>query len=278
MKKLISVLGIFILIVLIAACSGPRIVCNKPYIRVGTECCLDYNSNAVCDKDESMIPDLVAAGSAIDVLDKGSADPEPEKELEPEEEEKADPATDIMIDNVYWNTINIEKDTEAELTIEFKNRGTVTINNFDYIVKIYKGTKIWKEDTYEHSEPIAPDEKYKVKDITYTFDEEGTFKAKIYLEGSTESKETSKIYVKKSQTEEDSEDEDDDDESPGLHCSDTDDGRNFIERGTCKDSYGTYTDTCERENLLSEYYCEPVDQECHVAIEVCNCQSGKCIS
>jgi len=29
------------------------IVCNKPYIRVGAECCLDQNSNAICDRDEA---------------------------------------------------------------------------------------------------------------------------------------------------------------------------------------------------------------------------------
>jgi hypothetical protein len=28
------------------------IVCNKPYIRKGTECCLDLNTNAICDYDE----------------------------------------------------------------------------------------------------------------------------------------------------------------------------------------------------------------------------------
>jgi len=30
-----------------------NIVCNKPYIRVGTSCCLDQNENKICDKDES---------------------------------------------------------------------------------------------------------------------------------------------------------------------------------------------------------------------------------
>lgn len=29
-----------------------NIVCNKPYIRVETNCCLDQNSNKICDKDE----------------------------------------------------------------------------------------------------------------------------------------------------------------------------------------------------------------------------------
>ena len=30
----------------------PGLVCNSPYIQVGAECCLDANSNKICDKDE----------------------------------------------------------------------------------------------------------------------------------------------------------------------------------------------------------------------------------
>lgn len=29
-----------------------KVVCNPPYIIVGTDCCLDQNSNSICDKDE----------------------------------------------------------------------------------------------------------------------------------------------------------------------------------------------------------------------------------
>ncbi len=34
------------------------IVCNKPYIRHGYECCLDQNSNNICDKDEIEIKEI----------------------------------------------------------------------------------------------------------------------------------------------------------------------------------------------------------------------------
>lgn len=34
-----------------------NVVCNKPYIQIGTECCLDNNNNSVCDKDESISQD-----------------------------------------------------------------------------------------------------------------------------------------------------------------------------------------------------------------------------
>lgn len=32
--------------------SDKAVVCNKPYIRVGMECCLDQNDNKICDRDE----------------------------------------------------------------------------------------------------------------------------------------------------------------------------------------------------------------------------------
>ncbi len=36
-----------------AAPSQNNLVCNKPYIQVGTGCCLDNNGNGICDKDEA---------------------------------------------------------------------------------------------------------------------------------------------------------------------------------------------------------------------------------
>lgn len=33
--------------------TNQEVVCNSPYIRFGTACCLDKNSNSICDDDES---------------------------------------------------------------------------------------------------------------------------------------------------------------------------------------------------------------------------------
>lgn len=35
--------------------SDKAVVCNEPYIRFGTSCCLDNNNNSICDEDESLI-------------------------------------------------------------------------------------------------------------------------------------------------------------------------------------------------------------------------------
>jgi len=51
MKKMLLVF--LILIISLAGCSQ-QITCNKPYIPVGNECCLDQNNNSICDNDETV--------------------------------------------------------------------------------------------------------------------------------------------------------------------------------------------------------------------------------
>ncbi|MFH1210323.1 MAG: hypothetical protein V1645_00220 [archaeon] len=65
MKRVLSGLFIFGLVLsvfLLSGCqaetpTGNATVCNKPYILVGTSCCLDANDNSVCDKDEIQAPE-----------------------------------------------------------------------------------------------------------------------------------------------------------------------------------------------------------------------------
>ncbi len=60
MKKIIIGLLILSILVLSGCYQAPdqatgqvvKVVCNKPYILVGSSCCLDTNDNRICDKDE----------------------------------------------------------------------------------------------------------------------------------------------------------------------------------------------------------------------------------
>jgi hypothetical protein len=56
MMKEITILAV-LLIVLVSGCVDNAnqlgVICNDPYIQKGTECCLDTNSNSICDSDES---------------------------------------------------------------------------------------------------------------------------------------------------------------------------------------------------------------------------------
>ena len=54
-RGLVICLFIISLLVFITACDGSKnITCNKPYIKVGTACCLDQNDNGICDSDETV--------------------------------------------------------------------------------------------------------------------------------------------------------------------------------------------------------------------------------
>ena len=46
------VLAILCIFILTACSEETKFVCNDPYIQVGAECCLDQDSNNICDKDE----------------------------------------------------------------------------------------------------------------------------------------------------------------------------------------------------------------------------------
>lgn len=50
---LIAVAVMGVIIVLNLNITSQKVVCNKPYILVGTSCCLDQNGNSICDKDET---------------------------------------------------------------------------------------------------------------------------------------------------------------------------------------------------------------------------------
>jgi hypothetical protein len=45
-----------VLLILLLGCLQNETVCNKPYIHIGDNCCLDYNEDNICDKYELTIP------------------------------------------------------------------------------------------------------------------------------------------------------------------------------------------------------------------------------
>jgi len=49
----ILILGSFLIFIIILVSCTNKPTCNKPYILVGNECCLDKDDNGICDKDET---------------------------------------------------------------------------------------------------------------------------------------------------------------------------------------------------------------------------------
>lgn len=52
MKKVIVVVLVLVSFLLISCSSGVK--CNPPYLQVGTSCCLDSDSNSICDNEEKI--------------------------------------------------------------------------------------------------------------------------------------------------------------------------------------------------------------------------------
>lgn len=68
MRKII-ILNIFLFISLLflIGCTQ-KVICNEPYILVGTDCCLDKNINTICDKDESVPEEILSSDCENPVL------------------------------------------------------------------------------------------------------------------------------------------------------------------------------------------------------------------
>lgn len=49
-KLMVGLIAIFSIV--LSSCTSQEVTCNSPYFKVGTSCCLDQNSNNICDKDE----------------------------------------------------------------------------------------------------------------------------------------------------------------------------------------------------------------------------------
>jgi len=54
-KKYLVLILLSIIIILSSCSTKTDFVCNKPHIQIGTDCCLDYNHNSICDKDETAL-------------------------------------------------------------------------------------------------------------------------------------------------------------------------------------------------------------------------------
>lgn len=51
---LLIIIVCLLVVIAILKITSQKVVCNKPYIIVGTSCCLDQNDNSICDKDENI--------------------------------------------------------------------------------------------------------------------------------------------------------------------------------------------------------------------------------
>lgn len=140
MKKttIITTALLLIAVLILSGCksgaTGGAVVCSKPYLLVGNDCCLDKNDNQVCDKDE-VTEELKP--EPVDVVE------EPTKELPAEEPKigapKELPAEEYTI--TLGDSIQFEGKTVTLVGVENTPLPIKGIYNIDGVEREVYGTK-----------------------------------------------------------------------------------------------------------------------------------------
>ncbi|MFC1742123.1 hypothetical protein ACFL3V_06315 [Nanoarchaeota archaeon] len=123
MEKRHVIIGILVISLFLLGCSAqktPDLVCNKPYIRYGNGCCMDQNSNNICDDDDDGFFEPEYVGGT----------PIPKETVTYEEEDDYDPSEfveeDSVVDEVVSEPVVVEV-PEEEVVVE---EVTVTKSKF----------------------------------------------------------------------------------------------------------------------------------------------------
>jgi hypothetical protein len=122
MKKLLLFIPIIILAVSLIGCAQQQsLVCNKPYIQVGTECCVDENDNRVCDRDETQSAQQQINQPATGIMYYGI-------DVSPSISEQ-----DLCINYIKLEVVDSYCNDDNSMRIKIKNTGLVPIES----IKIY---------------------------------------------------------------------------------------------------------------------------------------------
>jgi len=115
MKKIIIAMLVLIVLAL-SGCgggiTGGAVICNKPYLLVGDDCCLDKDDNTVCDKDEIPVT--------------------PAEEVEPPKE--------AVVEEVVEELVEVEAEPVVEEVEEEETLGEFLVKKGDVIT--FEGKKI----------------------------------------------------------------------------------------------------------------------------------------
>lgn len=115
MKSKLFILLALVVFLVGCATQSAQTVCNKPYILVGNDCCLDKDDNSICDKDEQQ------------KVETSEVKETPKSEIETKEvEEETTTLTieDLQADmgNVITETIVLTKDPELDYAQVYSNK------------------------------------------------------------------------------------------------------------------------------------------------------------
>lgn len=136
MNKLYTLILIFGLILVSGCTQKEEITCNPPYIKVGTECCLDVNSNNICDSDEK--PTTTETITTTTSQRVGNLDVKKEFFVECKKSSKNQGWCSIQTDGnknevtINTSSLGAQENNFAEIATWIYNRGSSDIINISY--------------------------------------------------------------------------------------------------------------------------------------------------
>lgn len=193
--------------------------------------------------------------------------------------------------SIYSNKLYPKLDEEIELKFEVINDGIADIiNPISYKIEVLRDGIYVLQKENSSDVKVLKKKTETLEELDLKLIEYGTYKVTLMLDPENSIDElreennnkTLTIYLKEKTT---SDDDGDDDSSSSTSsggdedCSDSDDGLDFEEKGTCTDSnfLNGKDDFCAGDERLGEMFCQ--NNKCNIQIEVCDnmCSGGKCI-
>lgn len=201
---------------------------------------------------------------------------------------------DIEIDDAgtYTDTIYPQPGDTFGLKLKVVNKGTTTVNSFEYEVQITdQNNNLVKDDRQTYNSPLAPNGNNEF-DLSYSLQSVGTYTLTIKIDpsnvlhepaGANVEKEITIYVLAPTSTSGSS-------SSTTTHtttssnasgaCTDSDGGKNYNVAGTCTSSINApqgIPDLCLDKRTLWEQYCAP-DNSCQQETYACPgvCVSGAC--
>ena len=151
--RIANILIMISVLFMIAGCSQ-EITCNKPYLLVGSECCLDKDDNSICDKDETITSNIedrsVESDNKLTNDDKSNNVPQ---NKDYDIEQLKDNINKIYnSDNLNWKEDGLYYNVEPQklIVIENVDEKLVDINDFEerYASNDWQGYGHFLGDSY----------------------------------------------------------------------------------------------------------------------------------
>ncbi|MBD3313790.1 hypothetical protein GF345_05085 [Candidatus Woesearchaeota archaeon] len=92
---------------------------------------------------------------------------------------------DLTVSDSYFSPAFPDEGEDVTFKIIFKNQGTEDSGRFDYQVKLYKDSSVWKTDTYSTDSGLKRGEEEKIETM-YVFSDSGTYYAEIFVDPDNE--------------------------------------------------------------------------------------------